>query len=278
MAYSYEYWTSLIPALWDDTAAWSTFSGGPGGVHAPDSTTVAVFDAFSIGECTIASSAVAAGLRMSDGTIFQNAPLSVSGDPAGLSVNGGVFFGASSDITANGFFLGTGLFMNTSATLHLMGTSMFGSAWADSGTVAIHAGSSTDWSGVQIGNLQVSDGSGQYSTVSGTCVVTETLSLASGRLKRGSTDQTVVLRGDLACAPSFGSWDSRNDAYILMDASGPQAMAFGAGGGIVPSLTVDKTTGNPVTCTGTGPVNVNGDLNLLDGTFNLNGLGLKVGA
>lgn len=247
----------------------------------PNLDDVVIFDGNSLGDCTIGSPVDVAGVRLSaffDGTIFQAAPLSILGDPSGLMINGGALLGgSSSDITVKGLYLGsTGQFRNTDATLHLTGISTFGSSWVDAGTVAFHSGSAITLNNANIGRIQAMDGSGQYSTLIGSCT-TGSLVLTSGRLKKGSSDQTVTLRGDLRCQASYGSWDNRNDAYVLMDASGPQSILNEAGG-IISCLTVDKTTENPVSCYGTGPIMINGDFVLADGTFNTNGLSLQVGA
>ena len=48
-------------------------------------------------------------------------------------------------------------------------------------------------------------------------------------------------------------------------------------GGILPHLTIDKTTSNQAICQGTAPIHVNGDLTLQDGTLNTGGLDIIVG-
>jgi hypothetical protein len=48
-------------------------------------------------------------------------------------------------------------------------------------------------------------------------------------------------------------------------------------GGVIPGLYVDKTVTDPVKCWGTGPVMVNGDFILHDGTFDLNGIDMNIG-
>ena len=50
------YWVAATASVWDNTANWSTTSGGSGGASVPISTDTAIFDDSGLGACTTASS------------------------------------------------------------------------------------------------------------------------------------------------------------------------------------------------------------------------------
>lgn len=130
--------------------------------------------------------------------------------------------------------------------------------------------------GVRFYDLQVEDEIPPigYREVDSSSFVDHNLSLVSGYL-RGS-DGTIHAQGDIFCNSSFGRIGTGHDAVIEADASAAQTLAF-TSGAVLPTLVVDKTTTNQLRAIGTGPIAINGDLVIFDGTFNTNGLDINVG-
>lgn len=116
------YWVASSEANWNDTANWSTTSGGAGGSSVPVAADVARFDAGGSGNCLLNIAITVGGLRIESdyaGTVKQGAfTLLMATDGSGFYQAGGVFAGGTADITDNaGFTLEGGSFTNTSAML-----------------------------------------------------------------------------------------------------------------------------------------------------------------
>jgi hypothetical protein len=151
------------------------------------------------------------------------------------------------------------------------------------GTVVLNSIGNTFYgSGINLFNLNVRlDGTNNlYCQIDSSAYIDNMLTLESGNIKAGSDasgiDSTLFVRGDIDVKSIFGAKDYRNTAYILVDGDDEQVLSMESGG-ILPTLTINKTTSNYLTAQGTGPISVFGDLILTDGTFNTNGLDIKVG-
>jgi len=88
-------------------------------------------------------------------------------------------------------------------------------------------------------------------------------------------DSTIAVLGDIHCNPSFGSMSKSHDTQIYMDATRQQNIISV---GIIPKELINKPSNNQkVKVHGNSPLYINGDLIITDGTFNTNGVDLKIG-
>lgn len=278
MSYQSRYYVATGPSSWDSTQSWSLTPGGPSGATIPDQYALAVFDKSGSGPCIIGANTTVSGIVLQtpfDGTIIQNYDTTVGND--GLTASAGMF-NSNSSLTVLGtlYISPTCAFNPPSTTMHLYGHASFPSNFlSNNGTISAYGGAKLDTSSIHFNVLDIeSSQAGSAVTVDGTCYVDGTLSLTGGYLKSGLMCN-LHLTGTLSTSNGFGSYDNKNDLQIIMDGSGVQNLNYG--GGIIPGLLIDKTYTNPVMCSGLSPIRINGDFNLQDGTFMLNGLDLRAG-
>ena len=147
------YWVASSAGSWNDTANWSTTSGGAGGSSVPGSTEDAYFDGSGNGACTINATVNVKGLILEgySGTITQGS-YAVTVGTDGYSQASGTFTGsgAGSAVTVNGIYkLAGGVFTGTSGTLTVAGnfTKTNGTFAHNSGTTKMTGYGSTFTSG-----------------------------------------------------------------------------------------------------------------------------------
>lgn len=114
------YWIAGTAAYWNNTANWSSSSGGAGGSSVPGASDTAYFDGNGLGNDTLDVNVsvkwmnVAAGYS---GVIYQGAKTITLGTTGGL-FSGGTFSGGSASITSTGAITISGTaFTSTSGTL-----------------------------------------------------------------------------------------------------------------------------------------------------------------
>jgi len=121
------YWvvTGPGPNIWNNTANWSTFSGGPGGSSVPGVLDVAIFVATANGNCTIDIAVNVLGMQIGgyNGNIIQN-NFALTIGSFGFSQNSGTYTGdaANIDINSGEFILSGGTFISSSGILFIGGT------------------------------------------------------------------------------------------------------------------------------------------------------------
>jgi hypothetical protein len=119
------FWIAGSTGDWNNTANWSTTSGGSSGASVPGSGDVAKFDGNGTGNCTINATVNVAGIDMGSGysgTISQGSYVVTVGS-SHFNIAGGTFTGGSLKIDINGgnFTLSGGTFTSTSDTLFIGG-------------------------------------------------------------------------------------------------------------------------------------------------------------
>jgi len=123
------YWIAAAAANWNNTANWSTTSGGAGGASVPSTGDIANFDNNGPGNCSIPVSATISDLVLNagyTGTITQSAnPIIITGS---ATFAGGSFAGSSSSITFGGALTLSGTNFILPATLYLNGSALTYSA------------------------------------------------------------------------------------------------------------------------------------------------------
>ena len=260
-----------------DSTNWSSSSGGPADASSPTALDIAIFDLNSPSSCYLDKTTAISGLVTASGytgTLSQNGyPLIIGSDGASLST--GTFDGTNADITVQGPFDLNGCdFTSTNAVLSLYGQSSFDflNFHSHGGTVSFRGNARIIGNDTRFSTLEIDTTS--YIYHDGTCVVDDMLMLKSGMIKQGE-NAVFEVRGDVSCTPSFGAIDPNHSSLIVMNGNAGQQIH--TQGGIFPKLEVDKITPLQVTLHGAGPLNLNGGLDITDGTLNTYGMSLDVG-
>jgi hypothetical protein len=89
-------------------------------------------------------------------------------------------------------------------------------------------------------------------------------------------DSTINISQDMSCASTHNQWSSLNNSNLIINGTGQQNIYVEAGG-IVPTLTINKTDSTHVMVYGGDPITIKDDFLIYDGTFNTNGLSIQVG-
>lgn len=276
------YWISPSTSNWDSTDNWSLSSGGPSGASVPDSSSIAVFDSSGDSGCSVDATVSVSGLEIASGytsTISQNGfPITVGLD--GMTLYGGSFDGTNANISISGQFILSGSdFTSTSGTLFVGSDFIYdgtGSFVHNNGLVRIRANDTTFQApDIHFFDLRIEMGEDYtgFSLIQNDIYIENELNLLSGYFKG---DGTVHVRGDVTCTSFFGIAGSDNTTLVLMDGSGYQNV-HNYVGAVWPSFSVDKTTLGEVILSEESPMFINGDLSVIDGTLNTNGIDLYVG-
>jgi len=120
------FWVSAGPGNWNNTANWSSFSGGVGGASVPGAADVAIFDASAGGNCTIDIVINVSGILLSNytGNILQN-NFAVTIGANGYAQNSGTYTGDAAAFTINStgtFLLAGGTFISSSGNFTISGS------------------------------------------------------------------------------------------------------------------------------------------------------------
>ena len=119
------FWIATAPASWNNSANWSTTSGGAGGASVPTIGDIAIFDGGGTGNCNTDISISVDGMDIRSGYtgfITQGAGFTITIGTNNFQQAAGTFAGNNSDITINGTFtLAGGTFTSTAANLILNG-------------------------------------------------------------------------------------------------------------------------------------------------------------
>jgi hypothetical protein len=145
------------------------------------------------------------------------------------------------------------------------------------GTVRLQpTGNRFEGNGIEFHTLEIRDTTDSTNTVQvdSSCFVNRSLYLHSGAFFNG-TDGTIYVHGDATCSEWFGQAGSGSLVSITMDGTREQNLY--SLGGVWPTLVIDRTASNQVMAWGHNPIRIDGDLSVVDGTFNTNGLSLEVG-
>lgn len=129
--------------------------------------------------------------------------------------------------------------------------------------------------GIRFYDLKISEDGENYFRISTGSNIENSLYLEGGKFLTGS-DATLHIQGNLMVGPGFGARGAGRKVFMVMDGSGNQNVTF-ASDAILPTFGVDKTTAGQVKAYGVGPIRIDGNLELIDGTFNTNGLHVELG-
>jgi hypothetical protein len=279
------YWIATTSVTWNNSANWSTSSGGGGGASVPGSSDLAIFDGTggANGNCTIDAVVNVAGFSISGyiGTISQGANTITIGT-SNFSMSSGTFTGGTSAITINGLFtLSGGAFTSTSATLSIGGslgsstvfTHSAGTFTHNSGTVNFNPNGggciqyaftfdvipSTSFYNV-IFNVPNACGiaGGLILTAAGDTIdVTNNLTHTDGYI-----NGLIEVKGNF----SVGSATDGGTGQIIIDGTGTQSYIVAAGNTRTCNVIVNKTAGAVIPDVTTTNFSVQG-FSLLQGSF-----------
>lgn len=278
------YWISPTESNWNNTSNWSLSSGGPSACVVPGAESIAVFDSSGLGNCNLDATANIYGFDMSSGYTgkFMQNSYTMDVDSSGMLLSDGTFDSTAGTITVRGPFYLTGTqFTAPSGSLRVQGDFYYDgtSGFAHNDGTAIiwtSPGNILTGNDIRFYDLRFRNDSDltRSTTLVGDIYTEQSLKMISGYF---SGDGTVHVLGDAAFYSYFGQIGSDNTALVLVDGSGYQYIE-NYQGAIWPSLSIDKTTAGDVKITQEGPVLINGDLSVVDGTFNMNEINVYVGA
>jgi hypothetical protein len=86
----------------------------------------------------------------------------------------------------------------------------------------------------------------------------------------------IIVYGDVSCGPAFGAWGRGNDSTISLESDSDQHLI--TSGGILPSLLIDKASGQAKVFGDTSTLFINGDLLINSGTMHTNERDIIVGS
>jgi len=244
------FWVAAVPSNWNNTANWSTVSGGAGGASVPGAADAVTFNNLGLGSCTIdvpvnvLSFTVVAGYS---GTISQGANTFSTVNIASFS--SGTFSGGSANITIGGNFTLSGTsFTSTSAILEFDGNAAFTSATFihNNGTVRFNkAGGATTISGTSPAfyTLEfVGEGFSYNITSAGNITVSNSLNLTGGLFYNLNTG-TIDVSGDINVTNTAAGCAGTGLVEIIGAGVQNFTGAVAAGQGALPQLTINKGSG-----------------------------------
>lgn len=276
------YWVSNVDSTWSDTSNWSYESGSFSGASVPGAFNRVVYDTSGGGSCLIDATIHVSGLYMSSdytGTVTQTGPITI--DSSNATFLGGVFLGSSEIIINSDFFLNGSQFQAPD-TLTVRGDFYHWVSSSDfthnNGLVRL-ASENSSYSG---GNIRAFDleifndqtDSTGYRAISGTTYVEHSLSMTGGYFRANESAVMHVLQ-DASCFGAFGRMGQAKNMWLWVDNTTVTQNLYFETGGILPSVRVTKGTSNLLT-RGTGPILINGDLVVSDGTWNTGRLAVHV--
>lgn len=250
------FWVSVANSNWNNTANWSTTSGGAGGASVPGAADIAIFDgaAGSNGNCTLDAILNVAGFQMNGGYsgTFAQGAFAMTIGTSNAAFTGGTFTGGSSNITFNGNFTLSGtLFTSTTGFVEF-----FGSTYTfSSGTFAHNSGfarfrntQTIAITGTQIFNevdFQTSSGHAVF-TITGTMRINTKMTTSNSNQCRFSGSGSIDLHGDLYLNNLYNGQSSHGGSFNLRIVGTGNQTIYGSTTiyrSSLPNTTINKSSG-----------------------------------
>ena len=250
------YWVAAAHATWNNTANWSTTSGGGSGASVPGSTDTAYFDSGGNFNDTLDVNVSVKRLEIAatyTATIVQGAKTVTIGT-SGAVLSGGTFAGGSATITLTGAVTISGCaFTSTSGTFSTNSNFTYssGSFTHNSGLVKYTA-TSTITGSINLHNLEfAATATATFTIASGT-----TLTVAGNLTVSGSGGITlntgnISAQGNVTFSNTSGA--GGGNAIITINGSGTQTLTGHAttpGLGYTPSIVINKTASDTLKLVG----------------------------
>lgn len=258
------YWVGSGLGNWNNTANWSTTTGGLQGASVPGVFDVVVFDGSNVSNCTIDANVNVIGFSISAlyiGTINVNIGVTITIAASGFSQLGGTFVGNNGNITVNGaFVLNGGAFTSTSGTLQISSgyTYLGGTFNHNNGTVSFST-TQTISGNVTFYNILFVAGGGVYTIAAGTTISSINNVSISGGASCTINTGVVEILGNLTLNSSSNNTVNGGTAIFLFDGSGAQNITSALG--IINVGTNERMCALP-----------NVEINKTSGSLNLSGL------
>ncbi|MBL4657843.1 MAG: hypothetical protein JKX73_07565, partial [Flavobacteriales bacterium] len=263
------YWIAASSSNWNNTANWSSTSGGAGGASVPAVGDIAVFDAGGLGDCSFDLNVGVEGLNVLSGytgTISQGG-FALLVNLSNIVLTGGTFVGGTANITSNSSFTIAGTdFTSTSAILSVRGNFDFsGGTFAhNNGTVNYKTGKTITGS-IALNNASFEGiGGGNVMTLANSAILTVTGTLT---LKAGGVFEfnggTIEAKGDIFAINS-GTDGTTN---LEINGTGNQLLTghiVTNNQGALPNVIINKPSG---TLTLLYTVTVSGDWTYIQGNI-----------
>ncbi len=255
------FWVATTNSNWNNTANWSTTSGGSSGATAPGASDIAIFDGGGLGNCAIDVNINVVGFNVVTGytgTISQGSFIMSIGF-SGASFSVGAFQGSTANITVKGdLSIGnTAVFTSTSGTLSLEGNYSLanGGTFNDNnGNVKFNGGFTRAISGsTTLNNLELSVNTNNINAIYEIGAAT-ILTLNGDLLISGETKPIQINTGTINAKHNITvtniSTDTSAGGSATININGLNNQILTGSGviaaGKLPNITIDKPSGTLV--------------------------------
>ena len=260
------YWIASSAGNWNDTANWSTTSGGSGGASVPTSADDVFFDGNGLGDCTLPNANESINkLTTATGytgtiTIYAGRTLQIgAGSPVTIETNTTISFGSASSILG----------------LYGAGFSANNGTWTGDGVVRFDGGGNATSVGGTYPKIQFrwANNRSLIFTSDVTCTTLQFYNTNSttGTLSNSTNDINFTITGDVESLGITGTFAwSKGTGTITLSGTSTQSIDFL--GKTVEDLVIDKSAG---TATLSGAVTTD-SLAVNRGTIDINGQAVDV--
>ena len=244
------FWVAATASNWNNSANWSTVSGGAGGASVPGPADPVTFDGGGAGNCTLDIPVSILRITVQAayaGTIIQGANSLITSNTATFS--GGIFTGGSGNITfGNNFTLSGATFTSTSGILEFDGNSSFtsGTFNHNNGSVKyVATGGASAINGVSPAfyNLEFS-GQGFAYTINSLPDITVANNLDfTGSLFYNLNTGVIDASGDINVTNTAAGCSGSAVVNIIGTGTQNFTGSTTVGGGALPKVTINKPSG-----------------------------------
>jgi len=250
------FWISIANSNWNNTANWSTTSGGAGGASVPAAADIAIFDgaATGNGNCTLDAVVNVAGLQLNAGYggSYIQGGFAITVGASNAVFSGGTFTGGSANITFNGNYTLSGtLFTTTTGFIEFFGgayTFSSGSFAHNSGFARFKNTQSITITGTQIFNevdFQTSSGHCVFA-ITGIMQINTKMTTSNSNQCRFSGAGSIELHGDIYLNNLYNGVSSHGASFNLKIIGTGNQTIYGSTTiyrSTMPNTTINKASG-----------------------------------
>ena len=258
------FWISGGAANWNNTANWSTTSGGASGASVPVNIDIAIFNGAGLGSCTIDAAANVLGFSIATGytgAVSFNAGITLTVGASNFTQAAGTFTGNNGNITINASFnLSAGTFTSTAGTLQITGGYTFsGGTFNHNNGAVTFSGTQTFSGNISLYDLTFAASGADYNIGAGQTITSNnSLTIIGANWYRINTG-TLAIKGNLNLTSSSNNSANGGSATYLFNGTGAQTVTSAAAAfnyvTALGKVEVNKTSG---TLNFVGIINFNG--------------------
>jgi len=258
------FWISGGAANWNNTANWSTTSGGASGASVPVNIDIAIFNGAGLGSCTIDAAANVLGFSIATGytgAVSFNAGITLTVGASNFTQAAGTFTGNNGNITINASFnLSAGTFTSTAGTLQITGGYTFsGGTFNHNNGAVTFSGTQTFSGNISLYDLTFAASGADYNIGAGQTITSNnSLTIIGANWYRINTG-TLAIKGNLNLTSSSNNSANGGSATYLFNGTGAQTVTSAAAAfnyvAALGKVQVNKTSG---TLNFVGIINFNG--------------------